>query len=93
VQEAQEAPPVVVVDAEVVTQDEEPMDAYVASLKPEEMAMEVGLLWRRLKLSPAKAKAHLYETTGSVRIGELSPVKLASYLDILRDEAAAQGVV
>ena len=84
--QAPEPEPVVVVDAT-------PVDEYVASLEPEQMAIEVGILWRKLKLSPIKAKEHLHRITGSVRVGELSVVKLASYLDILRDEAAAQGIV
>lgn len=88
------APPAPAAEPEpaAVVVDAQPVDDYVASLEPEQMAIEVGILWRKLKLSPVKAKLHMQQHAGVDRVGNMSPAKLASYLDILKDEAFAEGV-
>ena len=87
------APPAAAQEPAAVVVDAQPVDDYLASLEPEQMAIEVGILWRKLKLSPVKAKLHMQQHTNADRVGDMSPAKLASYLDILKDEAHAEGVL
>lgn len=87
------APDPVVVAEVVAEAPARIVDPYVASLDREAMNTEVGTLWRKLRMNPVKAKNHMVEVVGVQRANDMTDVQMASYLDILKDKAFAEGVL
>lgn len=84
-QETPPAPPAPLVQAAQAVQEAEEEAGKVMDER-EQVAMEIGLAWRRMRLTPEAAVAHLGETMGVARVSQMATEDMVAYLSRLRWE-------
>lgn len=84
-QETPPAPPAPLVQAAQAVQEAEEEAGKVMDER-QQVAIEIGLAWRRLRLTPEAAVAHLGETMGVARVSQMATEDMVAYLSRLRWE-------